>query len=435
MTQSTPATTTSRRIKPTQIALGIGIGFAAVTVASGIAATVQQWHDDSDVQREVFGNIPSAWKAVFYTVVPVLIVYGAMLFAQRVQNWERGQPDDRATTTKNVGRRLEDFRAGVYMQTLLRDPAAGVMHSLIYFSFIVLLAVTTVLEINHQLPEALKFLHGDVYQGYALVGDVAGLLFVVGVVWAIVRRYVQRPYRIRIKTKPEHAVILGTFLVLGVTGFVAEAFRIALDGRPDFEKWSFVGYPLSGLVDGCDSLAGWHQALVDRPRRSRFFAVPGDPADHHAAAHVHVAAEHVPARPRAAQGRDEADAQPDGDRARDLRRRHRRGLHLEAAARHRRLHHVRPLHVGVPGARHRQAARPPRDRAQDRRGHGPHRHARGVAARSASTPRSRSAPTRCSSASPPRRCGPARRARRATRSARSTSRSSTRSSTCGATCR
>ena len=34
-----------------------------------------------------------------------------------------------------------------------------------------------------------------------------------GIGWAIVRRYVQRPYRIRIKTKPEDAVILGTFLV------------------------------------------------------------------------------------------------------------------------------------------------------------------------------------------------------------------------------
>ena len=104
---------------------------------------------------------------------------------------------------------MKDFRAGVYMQTLLRDPAAGVMHSLIYFPFLVLLAVTTVLEINHQLPESAKFLHGDVYQAYAFVGDAAGVLFLVGVFWAIVRRYVQRPYRIRIKTKPEHAVILG----------------------------------------------------------------------------------------------------------------------------------------------------------------------------------------------------------------------------------
>ena len=115
----------------------------------------------------------------------------------------------RKTTAKNAGRRLKDFRAGVYMQTLLRDRGAGLMHSMIYFGFLVLLAVTTTLEIDHQLPEDLKFLHGDVYRGYAAVGDVAGVVFVTGVLWAIVRRYVQRVYRIRIKSKPEHALILG----------------------------------------------------------------------------------------------------------------------------------------------------------------------------------------------------------------------------------
>jgi Fe-S oxidoreductase len=249
----------SRRVKPTTVVLTIGIGFALVTVASGIISTAVQWHDDSAVQREVFGNIPSAWKTVFYTVVPIAIVYGAIMFAQRVKNWQRGVPDDRSTTKQNVARRLKDFRAGVYMQTLLRDPAAGVMHSLIYFGFLVLLAVTTVLEINHQMPEDAKFLHGDVYRGYSLVGDVAGALFLAGVAWAIVRRYVQRPYRIRIKSRPEHGLILGTFLAIGVTGFGAEAYRIALEGRPDFEKWSVIGYPLSGLVEDTARLAGWHQ--------------------------------------------------------------------------------------------------------------------------------------------------------------------------------
>jgi Fe-S oxidoreductase/nitrate reductase gamma subunit len=250
-----------RRPQPYVLPIAIGLGFAAVVAISGIAATVNQWHDESDVHRVVFINVPSAWKAVFYTVLPVLFVYGAVQFSQRVRNWQRGGPDDRSTTRRNVAKRLADFRSGVYMQTLLRDPAAGVMHSLIYFNFIILAAVTTVLEIDHQLPEGAKFLHGRTYQAYSLVGDVAGLLFVIGVAWAIVRRYVQRPYRIRIKSKPEHALILGTFLVLGVTGFVAEAFRIALEGRPDFEKWSIVAYPLSGLVDGWDSLAGWHQAV------------------------------------------------------------------------------------------------------------------------------------------------------------------------------
>ena len=247
------------RVKPHHLVIGLGVVLATITAVSGITATFFQWHDDSEVQREVFGNIPSAWKLVFYTVVPVLFLYGSVLFSQRVRNWERGAPDNRRTTKKNVGRRMKDFRAGVYMKTLLRDPAAGIMHSLIYFSFLILLAVTTVLEINHQMPPSAKFLNGDVYRAYSAIGDFAGLMFLTGVLWAIVRRYIQRPYRIRIKTKPEHAIILGTLLAIAVTGFGAEIWRIALQGRPEFERWSFVGYPLAGLIDGHDNLAGAHQ--------------------------------------------------------------------------------------------------------------------------------------------------------------------------------
>jgi Fe-S oxidoreductase/nitrate reductase gamma subunit len=151
------------------------------------------------------------------------------------------------------------------MRTLLRDSAAGLMHSMMYFGFLILLGVTTVLEIDHQMPPALKFLHGDVYKGYAAVGDFAGLMFTGGVVWAIVRRYVQQPYRIRIKTKPEHALILATLLAIGVSGFGAEMFRIAKGQAAgvdlDFEKWSFVGYPLAQLVNGASvsTLTTWHQ--------------------------------------------------------------------------------------------------------------------------------------------------------------------------------
>ena len=147
------------------------------------------------------------------------------------------------------------------MQTLLRDPAAGLMHSLIYFNFLILFCITVVLETNHQVPESLKFLHGDVYRGYSLVGDVAGILFLTGIGWAAFRRYIQKPYRLKIKTRPEDGVILATFATLGVTGYIAEMFRIALVGRPDFEKWSIVGYPLSGLVEDWAHLSGWHQSV------------------------------------------------------------------------------------------------------------------------------------------------------------------------------
>jgi Fe-S oxidoreductase len=120
-----------------------------------------------------------------------------------------------------------------------------------------------VLEVDHQMPESAKFLHGRTYMAYSMFGDLAGVVFLVGVVWAILRRYVHRPYRIRIKTKPEHAAILGTFFVIGVSGFFAEAFRIGEIQRPSYEKWSFVGYPLSRAFNGLalDTLDRWHQIM------------------------------------------------------------------------------------------------------------------------------------------------------------------------------
>ena len=261
----TTETAVKKRFKPYQLSIAFGIGIGTFTLISGIVPHLTGWKNESLIHREVFAGIPTALVVAFYTVIPMMLIWGSLRFADRIRNWERGAPDRRKTTPKNVKRRLADYRAGVYMRTLLRDSAAGLMHSMIYFGFLVLLGVTTVLEIDHQMPEALKFLHGDVYRGYALVGDVAGVVFTAGVVWAILRRYIQRPYRIRIKTKPEHALILGVLLAIGVTGFGAEMFRIAQGQAAgvnlDHEKWSVVGYPLAQLVNGASTstLTTWHQ--------------------------------------------------------------------------------------------------------------------------------------------------------------------------------
>jgi Fe-S oxidoreductase/nitrate reductase gamma subunit len=230
--------------------LVVGGLVAAGAIASGIVPRIVDWHDDSDVAREVFVNVPDGLYWAFYAAVTAMLFMVAWLVSLRVRNYERGGPDDRRTTRANAERRLRDFRAGVWMQTLLRDPAAGVMHSLLYFGFVFLFIATVLLEIDHQLPESMKFLHGRTYQAYAAGADAAGVMFLAGIGWAAVRRYAVRPFRIRTKTKPEDALVLGTFAVLGLTGFFAEGLRIAVDGRPAFEEWSFVGYPLSDLVDG-----------------------------------------------------------------------------------------------------------------------------------------------------------------------------------------
>ncbi len=90
-----------------------------------------------------------------------------------------------------------------------------------------------------------------------------GLLFLGGITWALVRRYVQRPYRIRIKTKPEHAVILGMFFVLAVTGFADRDGAHRARGQTGLREVVVRRLPALGAhrLVAPSTLDTWHQAL------------------------------------------------------------------------------------------------------------------------------------------------------------------------------
>ena len=142
--------------KPSQLILLVGILLAGGTVLSGILGTADGWRDPSPIARDTFTNVPSAVKLGFYTLLPLLFIWAAWQLSLRARNWERGAPDKRLTDRFRFRKRADSYRRGVYMQTLLRDPAAGLMHSLIYFPFLTLFAVTNVLLINEQLPSSAK---------------------------------------------------------------------------------------------------------------------------------------------------------------------------------------------------------------------------------------------------------------------------------------
>lgn len=249
-----PAMAEVRRPTTAQGLETLGVVSAMGTVGLGLAGTLPE-HPHFEVGREVFANIPEAVVVVFYVGVAVFIWLAFHLFAQRALSWQQGRPDRR---TGDWGERVDRLYRGLSMQTLMRDTRSGVMHSMIYFGFIVLFLGTVTLEIDHLLPAGFKFLRGGFYQGYSAVLDAAALVYLGGLVLAAVNRYGLRPWRLKSKTRPEDALILAVLAGIGVTGVLTEAARIALVGRPDFEVWSFVGYPLSALFD--QAVAGdWHR--------------------------------------------------------------------------------------------------------------------------------------------------------------------------------
>ncbi|MDP9493611.1 MAG: (Fe-S)-binding protein [Actinomycetota bacterium] len=236
--------TTSKWPAISYVIEGLGVAGALSILALGLLGTIPA-EPHFEVGREVFGNIPDPVQLVFYVTVAVFVWSSLHLLARRAVSWERGRPESRVGMW---GRRLKDLDSGLRMKTLMRDPRAGVMHSLIYYGFIVLFLGTVTLEIDHLLPGNLKFLRGPVYQGYSAILDLASLAYLGGLALAVVNRYLVPPDRIRTKTKPEDALILGLLVVLGLSGLLTEAARISLAGRPDFEVWSFVGHPLSALI-------------------------------------------------------------------------------------------------------------------------------------------------------------------------------------------
>jgi Fe-S oxidoreductase/nitrate reductase gamma subunit len=245
-----------RRPDASQILEVVGILGAAGTLLLGLVGSLQE-HPVFDVGRVVFGNIPGSFQVVFYVATATFIWLAFHLFALRARSWQQGASDRR---WGQWSERLKRLAQGLSMQTLMRDKRAGIMHSAIYWGFLVLFLGTVTLEIDHLLPPSLKFLRGPVYLGYSAILDLAGVVFLAGLGMAFVGRYVVPAWRIRSKTKPEDMAILATLALIGITGFAVEAARIAVDGRPSHEVWSFVGYPLSVLFDTGDA-AGWHQAM------------------------------------------------------------------------------------------------------------------------------------------------------------------------------
>jgi Fe-S oxidoreductase/nitrate reductase gamma subunit len=245
LTEDRTTVETSRRLPGIAPILEIlGLVSALATLGLGLLGTLPA-ETDFEVGRRVFGNIPNWLVVVFYLTVAGFVWLAFHLFALRAAGWALGAPDQRSGMWK---RRVRDFGAGVRMKTVMRDPRTGVMHGLMYYGFLVLFLGTVTLEIDHLMPSNLKFLHGVVYQGYSAVLDLAALAFLGGVAMFAVNRYLFRSPRIRAKTKPEDAVILGLLAILGLTGLLTEAARISLVGRPLFETWSFVGYPISALI-------------------------------------------------------------------------------------------------------------------------------------------------------------------------------------------
>ena len=214
--------------------------------------------DKTTPQREVFVNIAYPVIMYFIFALSLAIIVGA--FIQRLRIWRLGKPQG---VFDNLGARVAQMLTlGAGTARVKNDRYAGVMHGLIYTSFLGLTLVTLILAVDDYLPLIFgqggrehAFLRGPIYLGYSLVGDVLGLMGLLGVAMAVNRRYLKPPAKLTWdRRQAEDAMIVGLLGVVLFTGIIVEGLRIGGNeipaGHESWSYWSPAGWVVAKIVSG-----------------------------------------------------------------------------------------------------------------------------------------------------------------------------------------
>jgi hypothetical protein len=223
---------------------------------------------DTVATREVFWNISPLGELIFYLIAFVAIVIFAYGIYRHVRRILMGKKV--SFTVRPLWEKLSMAIASIATnRTIVRhDASAGVMHLLIMWGFIVLFIGTVIVTIEYDLFQKILgrehgFWVGSFFLGYELILDTLGALFLVGLIWALIRRYGIKPPQLT--WKPLDLALPLWLLLIGVTGFVVEGLRLAataseLAYNP---RWSPVGFVISQWVQGfsVETLRQWHLVL------------------------------------------------------------------------------------------------------------------------------------------------------------------------------
>jgi len=203
--------------------------------------------------RPIGWNVSEVAFAVMYALVAIQALALGYGFSRRYIAWRSGKPFG---PLDRIGERLRQALAVVFLHRRLIRPGyiyAGVMHLFIFYGFVFLFIGTLIVMLEADIVR--PFFNASFYQGtfyviYKVVINFFGLIFIIGLLMAVYRRYFQHLPKFR-RSLSDDAIVLGILLFLGITGFLLEALRLSATQDP-YASIHWVAYPITLLLNGVD---------------------------------------------------------------------------------------------------------------------------------------------------------------------------------------
>lgn len=218
--------------------------------------------------REIFGNVPSGGRLVFYVLAAAACASFGYGVHRRARLWRLGR--DLPSQNAWVAGLARLLREMFWLRAAAGRRLAGLAHRLLVIGFAVLAIGTILIAVEHGLAALLGraagepvFHRGVYFVIYEFVMDSAGAAFLAGCLMLVLRGYrapaailmTHRGTALSTRLQDDlgarrHRVggwgLLAGFVVIGTTGFALEGLRIVRE-RPDLPAVSYIGFSLAQL--------------------------------------------------------------------------------------------------------------------------------------------------------------------------------------------
>ena len=197
-------------------------------------------------------------------IVYIFTFIGAFIFLYGLyRSYRRWFRNGEKPDFNNLGLRVKRlFEYSLFQRKVLYRKYEGVMHVFIFIGFIILFIGTLIRALESDVTLKIfgfRIITGTPYLIYKFILNIAGLLAIIGILMAFVRRLLFKSKNLP-DTLGDYLILLGLLYIL-ITGFILDGLSTLAYRYSWIDGWDPVGYLLASAFSGYKDVIGLYQLI------------------------------------------------------------------------------------------------------------------------------------------------------------------------------